>query len=247
MWIKADLFSCHDINPLLFSLKCNYSLILSPWSKRDQDFLRLRGVVGRQGRGHGDGGRIGKWEIDFYPADIQLLIRTSPRSFQLLLSPLRKWENLAFEGAKLEEAGKASLKSSIAGDKPKMLQATGRHPPAQRAATPDRVLQGALPPGTKTQPFPASFRNPLCTDTPKSPYTLRKSGVLHPLRWRMGLPGKSTDAFWVRATLEGNTLTSFLSHWFSPRDNSAPQGTVSNVWRHFDCHNWGRGDGGAGI
>lgn len=40
------------------------------------------------------------------------------------------------------------------------------------------------------------------------------------------------------------TITVLLIHlrqWFSIGGDFVPLGTFGNVWRHFGCHNWGRG------
>lgn len=31
----------------------------------------------------------------------------------------------------------------------------------------------------------------------------------------------------------------WLNQWFSIKGNFAPQGTLGNVWRYFNCHNFG--------
>lgn len=132
---------------------------------------------------------------------------------------LRKWENLAFEDAKLEEAGKTrnvlcglhALKISTAPGKLKKAPAMGRHP-AQLPASPQSWPEH-LHPLIKKQSHSAMHSlgsNGVHTPSPKA---LGKSEILPSLRSKSNVPGKKQEVFfsgkcrvlWRCAVLESNT------------------------------------------
>lgn len=96
---------CHGINSFTF-LKLNYRMILSDWSEGHKDFLHLWGV-GRPEGGDGDeeGSRSKSW---FLKGWCPITHSPSPAEFGASLL-LGKWENLAFEDAKLEEAARPEM------------------------------------------------------------------------------------------------------------------------------------------
>lgn len=119
--------------------------------------------------------------------------------------------------------GKTSLKLDFASEKPgepKMLQAQVDTPNSVCSHPPEfsRGLGIQLP---KHNHF-VHHVGTLCAHVHPSPLTLGENLEVFVHLDQIIFPGEPTNAFWLCATLDGNTLTSFLSHWFSPRGDSEP-------------------------